>query len=158
MVLYRYERVSCLLLPRTAERKGGNFLTAHTKPIISALTEIELFSAVSKKVRKKEMKRKDAGRVVARFLADIENGYYTYLPLEASHYRLARDWIGMFILPIGTLDALHLAISSSEDSISSQQIQGCLSPPKPFHWMLFSLNNACYLTATLQHFLSNPES
>ena len=100
--------------PEPLSEKVETFLTAHTKPIISALTEIELFSAVSKKVRKKEMKRKDAGRVVARFLADIENGYYTYLPLEASHYRLARDWIGMFILPIGTLDALHLAISSSE--------------------------------------------
>ena len=100
--------------PEPLSEKVETFLTAHTKPIISALTEIELFSAVSKKVRTKEMKRKDAGRVVARFLADIENGYYTYLPLEASHYRLARDWIGMFILPLRTLDALHLAISSSE--------------------------------------------
>jgi len=46
----------------------------------------------ARKVRTKEMKRKDAGRVVARFLADMENDYYTYLPLEASYYRLARDW------------------------------------------------------------------
>ena len=62
----------------------------------------------------KEMKRKDANRVVARFLADMENNYYTSLPLETFHYRLARDWIGMFSLPLRTLDALHLAISSSE--------------------------------------------
>jgi predicted nucleic acid-binding protein len=100
--------------PEPLSEKVETFLRAHTKPTISALTEIELFSAVSKKVRTKGMKRKDAGRVVARFMADIENGYYTYLPLEASHYRLARDWIGMFILPLRTLDALHLAISSSE--------------------------------------------
>jgi predicted nucleic acid-binding protein len=60
------------------------------------------------------MKQGDAGRVVARFLADVENNYYTSLPLTASHYRLARDWIGMFTLPLKTLDALHLAISSSE--------------------------------------------
>ena len=60
------------------------------------------------------MKRKDAGRVIARFLADMENGYYRSLALEPSHYRLARDWIGMFSLPLKTLDALHLAISSSQ--------------------------------------------
>jgi hypothetical protein len=100
--------------PEPLSEKVETFLTAHTKPTISALTEIELFSTVSKKVRTKEMKRKDAGRVIARFLADIENDYYTYLSLEASHYRLARDWIGMFILPLRTLDALHLALSSSE--------------------------------------------
>lgn len=100
--------------PEPLSEKVEAFLTTHVQPIISALTEIELFSAVSKKVRTKEMKRKDAGRVVARFLADIENGYYTYLPVEASYYRLARDWIGMFSLSLRTLDALHLAISSSE--------------------------------------------
>jgi len=100
--------------PEPLSEKVEAFLTTHVQPIISALTEIELFSAVSKKVRTKEIKRKDAGRVVARFLADIENGYYTYLPVEASHYRLARDWIGMFSLSLRTLDALHLAISSSE--------------------------------------------
>jgi hypothetical protein len=100
--------------PEPLSEKVEAFLTTHVQPIISALTEIELFSAVSKKVRTKEMKRKDAGRVVARFLADMENGYYTYLPVEASYYRLARDWIGMFSLSLRTLDALHLAISSSE--------------------------------------------
>ncbi len=100
--------------PEPLSEKAEAFLTAHVQPVISALTEIELFSAVSKKVRTKEMKRKDAGRVVARFLGDIENAYYTYLPVEAIHYRLARDWIGMFNIPLRTLDALHLAIASSE--------------------------------------------
>jgi len=101
--------------PEPLSEKVEAFLTTHVQPIISALTEIELYSAVSKKVRTKEMKRKDAGRVVARFLTDMGNDYYTYLPVEASHYRLARDWIGMFSLSLRTLDALHLAISSSEE-------------------------------------------
>lgn len=100
--------------PEPLSEKVEAYLTAHVQPFISALTEIELFSAVSKKVRTKEMKRKDAGRVVARFLADMENGYYTYLPVEASYFRLARDWIGMFKLSLRTLDALHLAIASSQ--------------------------------------------
>jgi hypothetical protein len=100
--------------PEPLSENVETFLMTHGQPIISALTEMELFSAVSRKVRTKEMKRKDAGRVVARFLADMDNGCYTYLQVEAYHYRLARDWIGMFSLPLRTLDALHLAISSSE--------------------------------------------
>jgi len=100
--------------PEPLSDKVEAYLTAHVQPLVSALTEIELFSAVSKKVRTKEMKRKDSGRVVARFLADMENGYYTYLPVEASCFRLARDWIGMFKLSLRTLDALHLAIASSQ--------------------------------------------
>ncbi len=100
--------------PEPLSQEAEAFLTTNVQPTISALTEIELFSAVSKKVRTKEMKRNDAGRVVARFLADIDNGYYSYLPVEATHYRLARDWVGMFSLSLRTLDALHLAISSSE--------------------------------------------
>ncbi len=100
--------------PEPLSQKAEAFLTTNVEPTISALTEIELFSAVSKKVRIKEMKRKDAGRVVARFLADIDNGYYTYLPVETTYYRLARDWTGMFNLSLRTLDVLHLAISSSE--------------------------------------------
>lgn len=102
--------------PEPMSEKVEAFLTTQTRPIISALTEIELFSAVSKKVRMKEMKREDGDRVVAKFLADMENGYYTYLSVKESHYRLARDWIGMFKLTLRTLDSLHLAIASSESS------------------------------------------
>jgi predicted nucleic acid-binding protein len=100
--------------PEPLSEKAEDFLMTHMQPTISVLTEVELFSALSKKVRTRELKRKDAQRVIARFLSDVENGYYTYLPVEASYYRLARDWIGMFSLPVRTLDALHLAVSSSE--------------------------------------------
>jgi predicted nucleic acid-binding protein len=100
--------------PEPLSEKAEDFLMTHMQPTISVLTEVELFSALSKKVRTRELKRKDAQRVIARFLSDVENGYYTYLPVEASYYRLARDWIGMFSLPLRTLDALHLAVSSSE--------------------------------------------
>ncbi len=100
--------------PEPLSEKVEVFLEKHVGSAISALTEIELFSAVSKKVRTREMKRKDAGRVIVRFLSDVENDYYTYLPMETSYYRMARDWIGMFSLPLRTLDALHLAIASLE--------------------------------------------
>ena len=43
---------------------------------------------------------------------DADN--YTYIPIERHHYRLARDWIGMFKIELRTLDAIHLAVASSE--------------------------------------------
>ena len=100
--------------PEPLSEKAEAFLTAHIQPAISALTELELFSAISRKVREKGMDRKDAGRVTARFVAHLDNHYYTYLSVEAHHFRLARDWIGMFKLNLRSLDALHLAVASSE--------------------------------------------
>jgi predicted nucleic acid-binding protein len=99
--------------PERLSEKVETFLVKHPRPTISALTEVEFFSAVSGKVRKKEMDLKDAGRVTARFLAHIDSNYYTNVPVEAHDYRLARNWIGMFRMELRTLDALHLAVASS---------------------------------------------
>jgi predicted nucleic acid-binding protein len=99
--------------PERLSEKVETFLVKHPRPTISALTEVEFFSAVSGKVRKKEMDLKDAGRVTARFLGHLDSTYYTYVPVEAHDYRLARDWIGMFRMELRTLDALHLAVASS---------------------------------------------
>ena len=35
--------------------------------------------------------------------------------MEQHHYRLARDWIGLFKTGLKTHDALHLAIASAEE-------------------------------------------
>ena len=59
------------------------------RPAISSLTEVEFFSAVSGKVRKKEINPMDAGRVTARFLAHMDADNYTYIPIQGHHYRLA---------------------------------------------------------------------
>jgi predicted nucleic acid-binding protein len=100
--------------PEPLSEKVETFITAQSQPAISALTEIEMFSALSKKVREKSMDRHDAGRVAAKLISHLDGHYLTYLPVEAHHFRLARDWIGMFKLNSRTLDALHLAIASSE--------------------------------------------
>jgi hypothetical protein len=51
--------------------------------------------------------------------------YYASVPLQNHHYKLARDWIGMFSFPLKPLDSLHLAICSSEgmDIVSVIQIR-----------------------------------
>jgi predicted nucleic acid-binding protein len=100
--------------PEPLSEKVETFITAQSKLTISALTEIEMFSALSRKVREKAMDRHDAGRVTAKFISHLDGHYFTYVPVETHHFRLARDWIGMFKLNLRTLDALHLAIASSE--------------------------------------------
>ena len=100
--------------PEPLSEKAETLLMTNRKPAISALTEVEFFSAVSGKFRRKEMNFKDAGLVTTKFLAHVNEGYFTHLSVEGNHYRLARDWIGMFKLELRTLDALHLAVASSE--------------------------------------------
>lgn len=95
--------------------KAEKFLTTHLQPAISALTELELFSAVSRKVREGGMNKRDANRVIATFMSHIDNKFYTYVPVQQHHYRLARDWVGLFKFGLKSLDALHLAIASSEE-------------------------------------------
>ena len=100
--------------PEPLSEKVDAFITAQRQPAISALTEIEMFSAISRKVREKSMDRHDAGRITAKFISHLDGHYFIYLPVETHHFRLARDWIGMFKLSLRTLDALHLAVASSE--------------------------------------------
>ena len=94
--------------------KVEEFLRTQDRPAISNLTELELFSALSRKVREKRIKPVDAGQVGARFLAHLESELFTRVPVETGHYRLARDWLGLFNTSLRSLDALHLAVASIE--------------------------------------------
>jgi uncharacterized protein len=100
--------------PELLSTKAETFITHQVRPVISSLTEIEFFSAMSRKVREKSIYRRDASRIAAKFLTHVNSQYYASFPVEDHHYKLARDWIGMFSLALRTLDALHLAICSSE--------------------------------------------
>ena len=94
--------------------KAEAFLMAHLHPAISTLTEVEMFSALSRKIREGGLSRKDAARIGAKFLSHVDGHFYTHLFIEPHHYRLARDWIGLFHTNLKTLDALHLAIAHEE--------------------------------------------
>jgi len=100
--------------PEPLSEKAEAFLMAHLRPAISTLTEVEMFSALSRKIREGELSRKDAAKIVAEFLSHVDGHFYTHLLVEPHHYRLARDWIGLFHTNLKTLDALHLAIAHGE--------------------------------------------
>ena len=100
--------------PEALSEKAEAFIITHTRPGISLLTELELFSAISRKIREGSMDRKDGSRIIAKFLSHLDDLFYTRLSIEPHHYRLARDWIGQFTISLRSLDAIHLAIASSE--------------------------------------------
>lgn len=100
--------------PEPLSEKAEAFITAHTRPAISSLTELELFSAISRKIREGGLDRNDGSRIIAKFLSHLDDLFYANLLIEPHHYRLARDWIGQFTTSLNCLDAIHLAVASSE--------------------------------------------
>lgn len=91
------------------------FLVEQVKPAISSLTEVELFSAVARKVRMNELDQLDGNRILAKFSSHLDADYFTFIPIDSRHWRLARSYIGLFNTPLRTLDALHLAVASLEE-------------------------------------------
>jgi predicted nucleic acid-binding protein len=101
--------------PEPMSEKAEAFLIGHLRPTISTLTEVEMFSALSLKVREGGLSRKDAGDIIAKFLSHVNGHFYANLPVEPHHFRVARDWIGLLNTNLKTLDALHLAIAYVEN-------------------------------------------
>lgn len=88
-------------------------LSHQTEPTVSQLVEVELVSALSRRVRMAEISQTQASAIAARFQADLDNGFYIRLPLEPLHYTTAHNWISQFNTFLRTLDALHLAVAAS---------------------------------------------
>ncbi|MFO8073938.1 MAG: type II toxin-antitoxin system VapC family toxin [Polyangia bacterium] len=84
---------------------------------ISTLTEVELVSAVSRRVRAAEISREDGQRVVSRFLSQVDGGLYRMFPLARREHGRARELLGSFEHPLRTLDALHLAVVLRNDLV-----------------------------------------
>ena len=101
--------------PEPLADKAEVFLAKIDKPHISALTETEFFSALSRKLRNKEIDSKATRQIAAKFLSHLEGKYFNCLPVAANHYSLASNWISQFTLPLKSLDAIHLAVASCED-------------------------------------------
>ncbi len=79
---------------------------------LSQLVEVELFSALSRRVRMREISLGEAKVIANRFQTHLDNDFYLLIPIESVHYQLARNWIGQFNTSLRTLDALHLACAS----------------------------------------------
>lgn len=90
----------------------GQIFQQNETLIISELSEVELLSALSRRVRMQEIDRADAIAIVDRFQEHLNVAFYTRLTVTAKHYQIAKHWMQQFDTPLRTLDALHLAIAS----------------------------------------------
>ncbi|MCF8053432.1 MAG: type II toxin-antitoxin system VapC family toxin [Desulfobacterales bacterium] len=113
----RYVDTSVLVAyycPEPLSKQVQSLLRDETSPALSVLTEVELFSAVARKVRAGEIGKADGNRILAKFSSHVDANLYKMIPVEKHHWRLSRGWLGLFATPLRTLDALHLAIASAE--------------------------------------------
>ena len=101
--------------PEALSSQVQSLLNTAEKPGLSFLTEVELCSAVAKKIRSKEIDSPDGSRILAKFFSHVDMELFTIIPVANHHWRLARSWISLFSTPLRTLDAIHLAIASDAD-------------------------------------------
>ena len=80
---------------------------------ISTLTELEFNSAVSRRVRMKEISPEDGLLIISQFQLHVKNRLYRMISLSQAENNLARDWMGNFETSLRSLDALHLALAFS---------------------------------------------
>ncbi len=100
--------------PEILSEKAQAFLSAQVRPAISNLTDVELFSAISKKVRMGELTHADGNRILSKFQSHMTADLFQVIPIEIQHWRIARGWLALFNTPLRTLGALHLAVASNE--------------------------------------------
>ena len=77
---------------------------------ISDLIEVEFYSALSQKVRRRDLTLDEVQQIADDFRSDLNLGMYRRLNVDSVHYQQARNWIGQFSTVLRTLDALHLSI------------------------------------------------
>ena len=86
-------------------------------PAVSDLTELELASALSRKIREKSITREDGGKIIALFQSHVSQGLFQKILVEQEHFQIARAWIAQFTTPLRTLAALHLAIANTQKAL-----------------------------------------
>ncbi len=101
--------------PEPISEKAENLILSSKRPCISSLTEVEFASALSRKVREKNLSPEDGNKIFKQFQFHLEQSLYMLTVVEDRHYQTAKTWIVQFSAPLKTLDALHLAIAAESD-------------------------------------------
>ncbi|MDH5297918.1 MAG: type II toxin-antitoxin system VapC family toxin [Desulfobulbaceae bacterium] len=107
--------IAAYYCPEQLSDKAEAALTGCASPVISQLTELEMASALSRKIREKTLSTDDGNRILNTFQAHIGRRLYRRVALEHCHYRKALGWIAQFNTPLRALDGLHLALAAAED-------------------------------------------
>ena len=97
------------LMSEAIERR----LLSITRPSISYLTDVEIASAISRKIHDEELTPSDGNRILNLYQSHINQHLFSWLPLDLSHFQMAKSWIAQFSTALRTLDALHLAVAQT---------------------------------------------
>ncbi len=100
--------------PEPISKSAESIIRGKQPVVISDLTEVEVISALSRKVRTRELSAEDAAAVRNHFISHLEEGIYRRTSLGSHHIRSARELICSLATPLRTLDALHLSIAAAE--------------------------------------------
>ena len=92
-----------------------NLVRVQAQPVVSSLSEVELMSALSRKIREGGLSVTDGERIAALFSQHLADDLYHRIPVSEQHYQMARDWLRGFQTALRSLDALHLAVAAAAD-------------------------------------------
>ncbi len=98
--------------PEKISDQVEDILVRTSSRAISQLTEVELTSALARKIRENALFPEDALAILSIFRSHVDDKSYQYLPIQPKHFSTAMNWIAEFRTPLRTLDALHLAIAA----------------------------------------------
>jgi uncharacterized protein len=101
--------------PEPLSTKAQEAITKARQPQISLLVDLELRSAFGVKVRAGELSHHAAGRAMNLFQKHMADNCYGIVPIDATHFQIARDWISTFASPLRAADALHLAAAFANE-------------------------------------------
>jgi predicted nucleic acid-binding protein len=101
--------------PEPLSEKVEKLVISADRPCISSLTEVELASAISRKIREKTLSTDNGNRIFNQFQIHLKDSLFRLISVENRHYQTAKDWILQFAAPLKTLDALHLAVAAEGD-------------------------------------------
>jgi uncharacterized protein len=100
--------------PEANSERVQSILSGIDNPVISDLVEVELYCAVARKVRNREMNRGHAARIFGEFKAHIHEPFYRMISIGHEECGIAVKWAAT--LPpasLRTLDLLHLSAASA---------------------------------------------
>jgi len=101
--------------PEPLSEKVEKLVISADRPCISSLSEVELASAISRKIRENNLSPEDGNKIFNQFQTHLKETFFRLISVDDRHYQTAKNWILQFAIPLKTLDALHLTVTAEGD-------------------------------------------
>ena len=103
--------------PEPISEAVERFLRRIERPAISSLTEVELVSAIARKVRDRALRKEDGNRIINQYKRHRQDAFLKWIPLGETHFQAAFNVLSRFTPPLKALDAIHLSVAMVDDLI-----------------------------------------